>query len=142
MIITCDFIETCKNMFQISRISIVKLFFIASFFFYSKILVWILNTWLLCEVKKDFSASYKASVGTGISYMVFFFLLKLYFILSLFVFTLSALQQPKTYIYVLLLLCMRPKYFHTSNQGCIYTSLIYFTSSQERKYRSSSSDFL
>ena len=92
--------------------------------------------------KKYFSASYKASVGTGISYMVFFFLLKLYFILSLFVFTLSALQQPKTYIYVLLLLCMRPKYFHTSNQGCIYTSLIYFTSSQEHKYRSSSSDFL
>ena len=33
--------------------------------------------------------------------------------------TLSALQQPKTYIYILLLFHVWPKYFHVCNQGGI-----------------------
>ena len=38
--------------------------------------------------------------------------------------TLSELQQPKTYIYVLLMFRIRPKYFRASNQGRLYTSFI------------------
>ena len=50
---------------------------------------------------------------------------------------LSALQQQKTYIYVLLLFHVRQKYFHASNQGRIYTSFMYFASSHRRIYTSS-----
>ena len=49
--------------------------------------------------------------------------------------SLSALQQPKTYICVLLLFHVRTKYFHASNQGQIYTSFMYFASSQRRYIR-------
>ena len=46
-------------------------------------------------------------------------------------------QQLRTYKYVFLLFRVRPNYFHVSNQERIYTSLMYFPSSQRRIYTSS-----